>query len=143
MKEVSRGRGKGTVESSADNPGFFPGDHGGSKPGSHPHLLRNPQATFVLKVLSLIQDKAACHPTQRLRLQSPAAPGTHSPHSEVPGAASKTQELSGRPWTDADKGERPLLLSQETSRKAELLCREPGPTMTESHSLFLKTLDPK
>lgn len=43
---------------------FLPGDHGGSKPGSQPHLLRNPQATSVLKVLSLIQDKAACHPTE-------------------------------------------------------------------------------
>lgn len=97
VKEVSRGRGKGTEESSADNPGFSSRGPGWVKARFPAPPARNPQATFVLKVLSVIQDKAACHPTQRHRLQSPAAPGTHSPHSEVPGAASKTQELTGRP----------------------------------------------
>lgn len=124
---------------------FPPRDQGRVKAGWFPAPPAKKSSCYLCPntVLSVIQGKAACHPAPRHRPHSPATNSTHPHIQRCLGAASETQELSGRPWADTDKGERPLL-SQETSRKAELLlCQEPGPTMTGSHSLFLKTLDPK
>lgn len=77
---------------------FPPGDRGGSKlAGSQPRLpfLPTREETLMLLKQFCQWSKAACRP---------AAPGTRSPHSKVPGAASETQGLSGRRWADTDKG---------------------------------------
>lgn len=119
---------------------FPPRDHGRSKlAGSQPSCHSFPPAK-----------KSSCYLcTKKQSVSDPRLPaiqhrGIIPTVQQHPLPTMQTQELSGTPWTNTDEGERPLLLSyQETSRKAGLLCQEPSPTMTGSHLLFLKTLDPK
>lgn len=145
MNEASRGGGGDShqVQTTLVSP---PGHHGGSElapsPSGHSFPFTKKSSCYLCTttVLSVIQ---GCLRAAQTLSPQPSGPWHPLPTLKGAWGCIGDPRLSGRPWADRDRGGRPLLSHQQTTGKAEPLGQEPGSTMTGSHSVFLKALDPK